>query len=114
MIVVVLNPVTELSCLFFTEHKQYVQMWLYEQVVIMQQRNKSHCTMHNSNKAFKLTLVCIWSYLHCTSKVSASFELWKIMMPESRKELSVMVRGYDSEKFPSVVVNNLLKTGTEF
>jgi hypothetical protein len=36
------------------------------------------------------------------------------MMPESRTELSIMVGGYNSEKFLSVVVNNLLKTGIEF
>jgi hypothetical protein len=28
------------------------------------------------------------------------------MMPKSRREISVMVGGYDSEKLPSVVVNN--------
>jgi hypothetical protein len=28
------------------------------------------------------------------------------MTPKSRRELSVKVGGYDSEKFPSVVVNN--------
>jgi len=28
------------------------------------------------------------------------------MMPKSRREIPVMVEGYDSEMFPSVVVNN--------